>query len=278
MSTCSSQRPAEPRGPCPGPGGCAPRRAPLRSAAPPQGLSGAGGVTRADTRAGIAPPCRLAAATGPFKIAVSLSFPPRLPSLSLSSSFSLPGAGLAAGRAFPGLPPAVLSQTAPGARPRGPAAPRGCSPRLAPPAAEGGREAGAGAPPRPLPPPGAGRVPRPPRRWISYTQLAQVRGALQTRAGGGDPDAGSSRENMQPFWAEADKEPPAAAAAPAAPRGPRIPSHPRRGRTEGQQPPPARGRRGAAARLPTKRSQPFARPFIARAAANQRRAESLPGR
>lgn len=91
------------------------------------------------------------------------------------------------------------------------------------PASGGGREAGAGAPPRSLPPPGAGRVPRPPRRWISYTQLAQVRGALQTRAGGGDPDAGSSRENMQPFWAEADKEPPAAATAPTAPRGSRTP-------------------------------------------------------
>lgn len=228
------------RAPWAGPG-CAPRRAPLRSAALPQGLSGGGGVTRADTRAGIAPPCRLAAATGPFKIAVSLSFPPRLPSLSLclSSSFCLPGAGLAAGRAFPELAPAVLSQTAPGSRPRGPAAPRGCSPRLAPTAAAGGRqERGSSLPAAPA----RGWACAPPaRRWISYTQLAQVRGALQTRAGGGDPDAGSSRENMQPFWAEADKEPPAAAAAPAAPRGSRTP------RTRGAAAPKGRNPRPPAA-------------------------------
>lgn len=243
--------------PCPpaaGPASPAPRRAPLRSAAPPQGLSGGGGVTRADTRAGIAPPCRLAAATGPFKIAVSLSFPPRLPSLSLSLSllFPFPSRRWARSRArSPGAGPGrAESDRARRPPPRpGPARPHRGAAAPGWPRREGGS---VGAPPRPLPPPGAGRVPRPPRRWISYTQLAQVRGALQTRAGGGDPDAGSSRENMQPFWAEADKEPPAAAAAPhRRPARLQNPPHPRRGRTEGPQPPPARGPPGGRRRRPT---------------------------
>lgn len=228
----------------PGRGGRAPRRAPLRSAALPQGLSGGGGVTRADTRAGIAPPCRLAAATGPFKIAVSLSFPPRLPSL--SSSFSLPGAGLAAGRAFPELAPAVLSQTAPRARPRGPAAPRGCSPRLAPPVAAGGRQArglllarcprrGLGVcPARPA----GGSVTRSWHRCGAPFRLAPAGETRTQRAAGktcshfGPRQTKSRRRPRPPPPPRAAPEPPAPAARPhrraAAPARPRPPGGRRR--------------------------------------------------
>lgn len=233
-----------------------PRQGPFCSS--PQGLSRSGGVTRADTQAGIVPsaagppPRRagLRAASGPFKTVISLSFffpplflfpalksqPPSLPPSSgaLSRGSQQPlcagpsvlsQAGQAAGRSLRTPRPAHGGA----ARPRGPATrlTEGLQPPTAgagstagPPASVSGRgryggparSSSTAAPARgwawgpaarpPSPPP---RSPAPPVDQLHAAGTGVGRPSDSRRRG--RPGRREQQGNMQPFWAEADKEP-----------------------------------------------------------------------